>query len=356
MTALDGRTHDAALRRLQQARADSSGGSPAGVADALLTAMRAEVETDGGALVVTDPQTLMFTTGAVQDLPAQSCHPFFSFEVGSTDPRSFVRAAAEGSGASAAKGGSDAFRREVLLPHGFDDEARVLCRDAGAVWGALSLWRRGDRPAYTAVEVGVLDAVAPTLGAALRDAVVQTLLGSETGDGDTRRGLLVLDGEDVGEASTDGLQFLRELSEPSIEEYRHLDHLRALARQGPRFSTLLTTADGRWVAAHGSPLASGKVAVIFTSARPADMFGTLVAAAGLTPREVEVTRLLCRGLSDLEIAADLVVSPHTVHDHVRAVRRKLGVRSRGEVAARIFAEHYFDHFLATAALGHADRP
>jgi pimeloyl-ACP methyl ester carboxylesterase/DNA-binding CsgD family transcriptional regulator len=53
----------------------------------------------------------------------------------------------------------------------------------------------------------------------------------------------------------------------------------------------------------------------------------------LTVREREVLRLVADGLSDGEIAARLVVSPHTVHRHVANIRRKLGLHSRSAAAA-----------------------
>ena len=47
-----------------------------------------------------------------------------------------------------------------------------------------------------------------------------------------------------------------------------------------------------------------------------------------------------RGLSTSEIAATLWLSPYTVRDNVKAVFSKLRVRSRPELTAMLYHEHY----------------
>jgi DNA-binding CsgD family transcriptional regulator len=53
----------------------------------------------------------------------------------------------------------------------------------------------------------------------------------------------------------------------------------------------------------------------------------------LSGREREVLALVANGLSDREIAEQLVLSPHTVHRHVANIRNKLGRGSRTAAVA-----------------------
>jgi len=60
--------------------------------------------------------------------------------------------------------------------------------------------------------------------------------------------------------------------------------------------------------------------------------------AGLTKREIEVLRLLARGLSLKEIAERLVISPSTAHTHAAHVYANAGISTRA--GAALFAmEH-----------------
>jgi predicted ATPase/DNA-binding CsgD family transcriptional regulator len=72
-------------------------------------------------------------------------------------------------------------------------------------------------------------------------------------------------------------------------------------------------------------------------------------ADDLTAREVEVLRLLAQGLTNAQMAERLVISPRTIHAHVRAIYSKLGLPSR--VAATHYAiEH---HVLSSSLPDHA---
>jgi DNA-binding CsgD family transcriptional regulator len=54
---------------------------------------------------------------------------------------------------------------------------------------------------------------------------------------------------------------------------------------------------------------------------------------GLSPRELEVLRLLAAGKTNPEIADALFISRRTARAHVSNLLMKLGVRHRGEAAA-----------------------
>ncbi len=60
------------------------------------------------------------------------------------------------------------------------------------------------------------------------------------------------------------------------------------------------------------------------------------AYGGLTAREVQVLRLLAMGLTDAQIAEQLVLSLHTVHAHLRTIYSKLGVTSRSAATRYAF--------------------
>jgi predicted ATPase/DNA-binding CsgD family transcriptional regulator len=61
--------------------------------------------------------------------------------------------------------------------------------------------------------------------------------------------------------------------------------------------------------------------------------GSAEAVTALTPRELDVLKLVAQGLSNADIAQRLVLSEHTVHRHLANILGKLGLSSRAAAAA-----------------------
>jgi DNA-binding NarL/FixJ family response regulator len=114
--------------------------------------------------------------------------------------------------------------------------------------------------------------------------------------------------------------------------------------RGPA-SARLRAASGRWLVLHASCLRGpdgrpGPTALTIEPAKSSQIAPIIVEAYSLTPREQDITRAVARGLANQEIASELHLSQHTVRDHLKAVFAKVGVSSRGELVAKVFAEHY----------------
>ena len=69
------------------------------------------------------------------------------------------------------------------------------------------------------------------------------------------------------------------------------------------------------------------------AAGQARVAGSGEAVTVLTPRELDVLKLVAQGLSNPDIARRLVLSEHTVHRHLANILRKLGLSSRAAAAA-----------------------
>jgi DNA-binding CsgD family transcriptional regulator len=94
----------------------------------------------------------------------------------------------------------------------------------------------------------------------------------------------------------------------------------------------------------GSPGSAGEdPCVVFLV--PVDRPTTIDAASlarrfSLTPAQVKVVCLLCRGMTSREIADELRVSSETVRKHVAAVFDKTGVNKRSAVVALVYGARY----------------
>jgi DNA-binding NarL/FixJ family response regulator len=117
------------------------------------------------------------------------------------------------------------------------------------------------------------------------------------------------------------------------------DGYERLARSAlPGWAYLLKEADGQEIAGAVRAVAAGLV-VLDRSLSPllgaspshsnSVAVGTLPGEA-LTAREREVLQLMAQGLQNRQIAARLIISPHTVKFHVASILAKLGAASRTE--------------------------
>lgn len=60
--------------------------------------------------------------------------------------------------------------------------------------------------------------------------------------------------------------------------------------------------------------------------------------AHLSPREREIARLICKGLTDRQIAARLFISVRTVEGHIYRARIKLDATDRYELARTVWGD------------------
>lgn len=318
------------------------------------------VPSDGYFMAATDPHTnLCIGAGIVHDLPADMCRPTWDYEFLVPDYLKFSDIAASGRPVAdlhEATGGRpdrSARWREYGAATGFRAEVRTAFTLGGAMWGIGQFDRLGDAPRFTDDEKDWLALVAPVLARGLRAAMRLQPAGTAADRGPGA--LLIDEAGRVVSATREAIGWLDEVEGhraphphdgPSLPLGVHAfaSKVQAATRDGaagPSPRARLRTRTGVWLLMHGSALLdSDQLALIIEPAKAADVAPLIVEAYALTPRELAVTRMIARGLGTSQIAAELVLSPHTVRDHVKAVFEKVGVSSRGELVARMFADHY----------------
>jgi DNA-binding CsgD family transcriptional regulator len=291
-------------------------------------------------------------------MPETTCVPFWDHEFHVPDYNLFADLAAGPTNASdlyTATGGRPqrsarwrAFRDLV----GYDHELRAAFTLDGAAWGCGQLSRiEGERP-FAPEEVAFLDRAAPVIARGLRASLTSH---AATRPPEGGPGMAVLDATSRAISATDAAaHWFEELPSHSrvpgavpipVEVATLASIARSREATGDKAPRLrMRTACGIWVLVHASVLhgTDGHVAVIVEPAKASEVAPLIIEAYGLTQRELEVTRRISRGLKTAEIAAELHLSPHTIRDHVKAIFEKVGVSSRGELVATMFADHYHD--------------
>ncbi len=308
-----------------------------------------------------DPATLLFT-GAVIDELAEVTPQFIENEFLQDDVNKFAWMARSNTPVvnlvQATQGELEQSRRyrEILAPLALGDELRAALITGGACWGFMCLHRDQSSPDFTLSEAAYLARLTPHFAEGLRTAL---LLGSTTGPTlPDEPGLLLLADDLSMVAITPAAE--RWLAEVGAADwprkgalpnavYAVVARLQALERGHDTQPDLvprvrLRTATGHWLVLHASRLsgqrAQGHIAVIFESARPAEVAPLIVQAYDLSKRESEILQSVVRGLSTTEIAEAFHISSNTVQDHLKAIFEKVGVRSRRELVGQLFAQQY----------------
>jgi DNA-binding CsgD family transcriptional regulator len=275
-------------------------------------------------------------------------------------PAAGLQAATDGRPARSAR------YREFVRPHGFGDELRAVMRVDGNPWAAVTLLREKGRPAFDARETALVASLSAPLAEAVRAQQARPFgRMAERGPGllvfDAAGALVAMNDEAVGwldELAGDlegnigfGVRLpmvvvstLMRARAIAVER----DHRTARAR-------MRSNASDRWLVCHASCLRDadgnvGNTALVIEPAAASEIAPIIAEAYELSPREREITELIARGLGTADIAAALHLSVYTVRDYVKAVFDKVGASSRGELVAKLFAEHYAPLHLAAGSV------
>ncbi len=261
-------------------------------------------------------------------------------------------------------------RWHANMAYGGDQEMIAALRTCGGeAWGALGLYREPDRPLFDADERAFLAAVSPLLAEGVRRAL---LIGESVDpEGPHAPGMIVLGADWRPESMSAGVDaWLRDLPDGNWEASRLPPAVLAVAGRAVRSASAtgdptevavarVLTRSGRWVVLHGVPLAAlddQRVAVIIEPAHPGRIAPLLMSAYGLTEREQQLTRLVLQGFSTSDIADRLVISVHTVQEHLKNIFAKTGVRARRDLVTKIFFAHYEPRLRDNERRTAADRP
>ncbi len=236
--------------------------------------------------------------------------------------------------------------REVLDGMGVSDTASAVFADRFGCWAWLDLWRCGG--VFTSGEVALLRDLTGPLTEGIRQAQARTFVEDAEPLELAGPAVVLLDAglRVVSQTATAGLALL-ELNPPGEEPIP--DPIPAAALNvaaallaaeagmpvGPAWSRVHLGA-GRWVTLRAERMTGAiDVAVTIELSTPAERREVFALAHALSPREREVLGHLATGADSRSMARALVLSEHTVNDHVRAVLAKCDAPTRAVLMSRI---------------------
>ena len=306
-----------------------------------------------------DPGTVLFTGSLNQNIACSgtwlATHEYLVEDV---NKWWFLARSGRMAGASSLATHGDLSRSARHRSHqtyGIGDELRVSLVSGGTYWAAAGLLRDAGEPWFTEDDVRALVSLSEPLADGFRRALLVSPPATDAGRADGP-GVVVFaaDGspESLSPAAEHWIGQMTEIPAPAVPaESKIVQAVAARARaaapgQDPLeigARSRVRTRSGSWLLLYGTRLSGGtpgRTAVIIQPATPAAVAPLVTLAYGLSERESEITRLCMQGLSTQQMARALVLSPHTVQDHLKSVFAKTGVNSRSELVGQIFLEHY----------------
>lgn len=216
------------------------------------------------------------------------------------------------------------------------DELRIAFTGDGLLWAGLAMHRdRGEAP-FSHSDRDVLRRMIPTVVDGLRHSLFHGAP-VEGNDRWIQAPAVIMVTASGFQASSAGLA--------AIDDLGGLDHgdlptsmlsvVGSVRSGAPAAMVRTRDTTGRWVTIRAAPLSDGASVVLSVTATSAvELFPLATGAFGLTRREQEVADLVLQGTSTAAIAKALVLSPHTVQDHLKSIFRKFGVASRRDLVGR----------------------
>ena len=321
------------------------------------------VPSDGYFVGATDPETtLSLGAGIVHDLPYDACQPTWDHEFLVPDYLKFADIARERARRRRSARG-DRWAAGALPPL-----ARLRqCADGLAPRCARCSRRMAARGASASSTGSATARATPrtrrhgssaSLRSSARRCARPSLTEPAECPADRGPGIVVLDADGSAvSATSEAAAWFEEIDPHDVGDAVRGNHVRgtcprAQPRARARRSSLAPASErGRASGSRCTPRmleGTDQLALVIEPAKASEVAPLIVEAYGFTERELEVTRAIARGLGTAEIAAHLFVSQHTVRDHVKSVFEKVGVSSRGELVAKVFADNY------SPVLKHAD--
>ncbi len=240
--------------------------------------------------------------------------------------------------------------REMLASYGVMDVLSCVFRDRFGCWGFLDLWRTEPRSPFTRPDARLVTAVAAALTTAQRRAQAATLRTSPSEQPLRSAAVVLLLGPtlEVRAQTPQTRAYLATLlppdqDRPPIPAIAYNAGAQLLANEagvdGHPPSTRVHLAHGQWLTLRAArigdtgSLEDRDIAVTIEDTTPTDRLSVFTAAFGMTARETEVLHHLGAGHDTRDIASALVISEHTVYDHLKSMFAKTGLRTRAALTS-----------------------